>query len=158
MASYATLTQYKAQSELPLPADSVINKALIAATVDIDNILPGEPNLVTGLRIYIDDLQQWQNDGLVRATVYQAEFRIVKGPEYFLEIENEVITGPDFTISRQTGRSTPGLKHFWHARTLMELRHARLLVTGARAAAGAGHYGTNELRFGGGNAWQRIWR
>ncbi len=151
---YATLEQYKAHARTELPIDAVIQRALWDATLDVDNLLPGNPDDLTGLRLDVDELEVWRQDALARATVNQAEFRIYMGPDYFLTSSSEVITGPDFTIDRS---SASGSKRRWHPQTLVELRRAGLLMTGARAEAGSRYNSGNELRMGGGNALRRIY-
>lgn len=126
MSTYATIEDFKAFTEMdPLPSDQLIQRALDRAEFDVDAYLPGPP-LDTGLRVVPTDLLDWQADRLNKAVCAQAEYRLEMGDEFFQHaVNDEVIQGPDFTISGRRSRFSPVAAQW--------LRGASLLVMGARA-------------------------
>lgn len=127
MSTYATVADFKAWSVMdPMPADADIQKALDRAEIDVDSYLPGPIIEDTGLHVDPATLLTWQVQRLRDATCAQAEYRLELGEEFFQQSSNdEVIQGPDFTISGRRSRFSPVAAQL--------LRTASLLVMGARA-------------------------
>jgi hypothetical protein len=125
MSTYASIADFHDWSNNPAD-DEDIQLALDEAEFDVDNYMAGVINPTTGLRLDTADLEVWRLERLVRAVVFQAEYRI-DHPDIFSDhgVGDEVIEGPDFTISGKRPR--------FSARAARELKAAGLLLTGARA-------------------------
>jgi hypothetical protein len=127
MSTYASLADFAQYAEAPTDysADAK-QRALDAAELDVDTFLPGAVDPTSGLRLDVAALPVWQLERLIRAVVAQAEYRLEMGPEFFSHASNdEVIQGPDFTISGRRSRFSVSAAAF--------LRGAGLLLGGARA-------------------------
>lgn len=127
MSTYATLADFEQYAESPTDyATDAKQRALDAAELDVDAFLPGAVDFTSGLRIDVTALPLWQLERLIRAVVAQAEYRLEVGPEFFSHASNdEVIQGPDFTISGRRSRFSVAAAAL--------LRGAGLLLGGARA-------------------------
>lgn len=127
MSTYASLADFSAYTDMdPEPDPAVVQKALDRAEFDVDYFLPGPVDPDTGLRLNIDNLAMYQLQHLVNAVCAQAEYRI-NNPEFFRTggNSNEVIQGPDFTIS--------GTRRWFSVTAARYLMSTGIMLMGARA-------------------------
>lgn len=96
MATYATIAQLADYIGRAAPADA--ERILGFAERDVDRLirLRGR-RTAAGLKINPAALTSHQAGALSRATCAQAEYRIAKGPEFFIHAQHSRVSGPDFT-------------------------------------------------------------
>jgi hypothetical protein len=97
MVSYATRDDLEAFLEDGLPAgysDDYFDKVLEKASADVDDVMTGWYRLYTNeLKmavtsdplVWIDDFHEPWQAGIVQATCAQAEYRLAKGDQFFVE-------------------------------------------------------------------------
>lgn len=129
MSTYATVEDFKEYTDIPaemLPDDDTIQKVLNRAELDVDRYIAGTVDETSGLRVDPESLPVWQLQYLVNATCAQAEYRLIVGEDFFIQGSNdEVIQGPDFTIS--------GTRRRFGIKAAQELRASGLLLMSTRA-------------------------
>lgn len=80
-------------------ADADLEKVLDAAEHDVDNALitpVADNRSATGLRYDPSALLPWQTVALTRAVCAQVEYRLVMGPDFFIQAQHDRVQGPDF--------------------------------------------------------------
>lgn len=132
--TYATLDEFKAYAPSLAYDDLTLTRALQDASRDIDRfitLLPRSTTATPPLKFDVAKLDADSVEGLNRATLAQAEYRIVQGPDFFVQTSGTEIKGPDFTITN--GGAGRGAASYLAPTALQELIAYRLVLTQARA-------------------------
>jgi hypothetical protein len=117
-AAYATVADFEAYAEGWVTTDEeALEQALHKASIDVDRYVgPTWVVEANGLRfgdVVADNPKQLtsaQLEALNRATCAQAEYRIEKGPDFFIHGQHETTSGPDFSTKGRLPRFGPKAK------------------------------------------------
>jgi hypothetical protein len=102
--TYAEIADYRAQTG----AD--VQRALEAAERDVDRATGFvATDETTGLRFDPPSLHTRDATSLRRATVVQAQYRIVMGAEFFIRDQHAKVSGPEFTTEGKLARVSPAV-------------------------------------------------
>lgn len=120
MTAYATTSDFEdIVPDFTVSNPTALEARLNEATNDIDAALGRiGRNSTTGNKLQPATLLTWQQESLKRACCYQAEYRIVKGPDFFINFRPDTTSGPDGVV---TGREP-----YLAPKCRMELTQARL--------------------------------
>lgn len=136
---YATRAELNAYIEGGVAAlgfpddDEHVTPLLTEASHDVDRYVgPAWPFEEDGFRFGViaenpKDLTDGQIVNLVRATCAQAEYRIVKGPEFFRNDQHESTSGPDFSTRGKLSRYGPKMREALHYTGLVRAVGGRLV-------------------------------
>lgn len=100
--AYASLADFRAIRPNNPATDESVEGVLVAASEDVDNALSHVMKVRPGRKFDLTKVGDLWAEGIRRATVAQAEYRIHRGPGYFLS-PGDTIQGPDFTIKPGDG-------------------------------------------------------
>ena len=128
MPAYATISDLEAYVEgldVALADEPRYNRELERASRDVDNYVGGaSPLLESGWRFDPLTLTAVESAALARATAAQTEYRLIKGPDFFVD-QGATVQGPDFTIT--------GSNRWFSPKAARELRLVGMIIGGARA-------------------------
>lgn len=80
-----------------------LDRLLYRAQMDVNRLLVGPADAVTGLRVNVARLTVHQANELANAVCAQAEYRNAMGEEFFRRNEPMQISGPDFSRQGRSG-------------------------------------------------------
>jgi hypothetical protein len=106
MATYATKENFEDETGGEVSDPEQFERILLRAERQVDDLLTGwGPSDQNGLRIAPAlDLEPYQRDCLMRATVAQVEYRLEHGEEFFRTNEPRNVSGPDFGSQGRRGK------------------------------------------------------
>lgn len=133
VVSYASYEEFQAYSPALGSSESEANieAALLQASRDIDRfvgLLPRSATAEPPAKFDLTELSDDLAEGITNATLAQAEYRLVVGPEHFIHSAGTVVQGPDFTITHGSGASNR-----LGPKAIYELQAYGLILFGARA-------------------------
>lgn len=101
MATYCTVADFSEAVPFFVIDDAAsLEEYIKLAERDIDKALgPGGRDQTTGLKLAPARLSEYRTKALARAVAYQAEYRMVKGENFFINFRPESQSGPDGSIS-----------------------------------------------------------